>query len=124
MYLYLRSNFQLYDQFYLYAKKIKKVTQVSSPTKKHVISSPRVLSRFSPVASLVKRTNSCKRFPTAFREEAKERDRERDREEPRTSLPAEQKLRKSTFTNSKVDCGFSSFATASMLSPKKRSFAL
>lgn len=44
---------------YLYAKKIKKVVNVNSPQNKKVISSPKVLSKFSPVASMIKRSNSC-----------------------------------------------------------------
>lgn len=62
--------------------------QVNSPTKKHVISSPRVLSRFSPVASMIKRTNSCKRFSI---------DKSEDSKETRSKLQQDL-ARKSTFT--------------------------
>ncbi len=86
----------MYDQFYLYAKKIKKVPQVGSPTKKHVISSPRVLSRFSPVASLIKRGNSCKRSSTPSSRDAAalKGESKGDPNTPKETIG----LRKSTFT--------------------------
>jgi len=57
VFLYLRSNLQIYEKVYLYAKKIKKMNQVSSPSMTHTISSPRVLSHFSPVASIIRRNS-------------------------------------------------------------------
>ncbi len=85
MYLYLRSHLPLYDQVYLYAKRIKKVGNINSPTRKNIISSPRVLSRFSPVASMIRRNStSVKRTLT----------------EEKKDSPYSSRVRKSTFNNS------------------------
>lgn len=69
--MYLRSTIQLYDQVYLYAKRIKRLPRKESPKNCTVISSPKMLSTFSPLRSIISRKGSSSQLLTD-KEENKE----------------------------------------------------